>query len=222
MEDFTAAVERIVAGLEKRSRILTPHEREVVAYHEMGHALVAMSLPGIDPVHKISIIPRGIGALGYTMQRPTEDRFLITRTELENRIAVLLGGRAAEQLAFGEISTGAADDLDKATEIARNMVTRFGMDETLGRVTYQPQRNAFLGDAALPGWQPHDYSEQTAREIDCALRGIVDSAYETAAAILSRQHETLEAGAQLLLSRETLSGDEIPRPDPAEKTSPAA
>ena len=222
MEDFTAAVERIVAGLEKRSRILTPHEREVVAYHEMGHALVAMSLPGIDPVHKISIIPRGIGALGYTMQRPTEDRFLITRTELESRIAVLLGGRAAEQIAFGEISTGAADDLDKATEIARNMVTRFGMDETLGRVTYQPQRNAFLGDAALPGWQPHDYSEQTAREIDCALRGIVDSAYETAAAILSRQHETLEAGAQLLLSRETLSGAEIPRPDPAEKTSPAA
>ena len=222
MEDFTAAVERIVAGLEKRSRILTPHEREVVAYHEMGHALVAMSLPGIDPVHKISIIPRGIGALGYTMQRPTEDRFLITRTELENRIAVLLGGRAAEQIAFGEISTGAADDLDKATEIARNMVTRFGMDETLGRVTYQPQRHAFLGEAALPGWQPHDYSEQTAREIDCALRGIVDSAYEAAAAILSRQHETLEAGAQLLLSRETLSGDEIPRPDPAESTSPAA
>ena len=220
MDDFTAAIERIVAGLEKRSRILTPHEREVVAYHEMGHALVAMSLPGIDPVHKVSIIPRGIGALGYTMQRPTEDRFLITRTELENRIAVLLGGRAAEQIAFDEISTGAADDLDKATEIARNMVTRFGMDETLGRVTYQPQRHAFLGDAALPGWQPHDYSEQTAREIDCALRAIIDGAYETAAGILSRQRETLETGAQLLLSRETLSGDEIPRPAPVPETSP--
>jgi cell division protease FtsH len=169
-------------------------------------------LPGIDPVHKISIIPRGIGALGYTLQRPTEDRFLITRQELENRIAVLLGGRVAEVLTFDEVSTGAADDLDKATEIARNMVTRFGMDETLGRVTYAPQRHAFLGDAALPGWQPHDYSEQTAREIDCAVRNIVDQAYDTARDILSKQRETLDEGTQLLLSRETLSADEIPQP----------
>jgi cell division protease FtsH len=210
MDDFTAAVERIVAGLEKRSRILNPHEREVVACHEMGHALVAMTLPGIDPVHKISIIPRGIGALGYTLQRPTEDRFLITRQELENRIAVLLGGRAAEVLTFDEISTGAADDLDKATEIARNMVTRFGMDETLGRVTYQPQRHAFLGEAAMPGWQPHDYSEQTAREIDCAVRNILDQAYTVAEKVLSEKNDLLRQGAQLLLEKETLSGDEIP------------
>ncbi len=212
IDDFTAAVERIVAGLEKRSRILNPHEREVVAHHEMGHALVAMTLPGIDPVHKISIIPRGIGALGYTMQRPTEDRFLITRQELKNRIAVLLGGRAAEILVFDEISTGASDDLDKATEIARNMVTRFGMDDALGRVTYQPQRHAFLGDAAIPGWQPHDYSEQTAREIDCAIRRIVDDAYVVAEQVLSEKNGLLLQGARLLLEKETLSGDEIPRP----------
>jgi len=214
VDDFTAAIERIVAGLEKRSRILNPHEREVVAWHEMGHALVAMSLPGVDPVHKISIIPRGIGALGYTMQRPTEDRFLITRQDLKNRIAVLLGGRAAEVIAFDEVSTGAADDLDKATEIARNMVTRFGMDETLGRMTYQPQRHAFLGEAAMPGWQPHDYSEETAREIDCAVRGIVDEAYETAREILLRERDSLRKGAHLLLEKETLNADEIPRPEP--------
>lgn len=210
LDDFTAAIERIVAGLEKRSRILNPHEREVVAHHEMGHALVAMTLPGVDPVHKISIIPRGIGALGYTLQRPIEDRFLITREELKNRIAVLLGGRAAEVIMFDEISTGAADDLDKATEIARNMVTRFGMDETLGRITYAPQRQAFLGDAALPGWQPHDYSEQTAREIDCAIRAIVEEAYATAKKLLSGKKSILEKGAQLLLEKETLSAAEIP------------
>jgi cell division protease FtsH len=210
MDDFTAAVERIVAGLEKRSRILNPHERQVVACHEMGHALVAMTLPGVDPVHKISIIPRGVGALGYTLQRPTEDRFLITRQELQNRIAVLLGGRAAEMLSFGEISTGAADDLDKATEIARNMVTRFGMDEKLGRVTYQPQRHAFLGEAAMPGWQPHDYSEQTAREIDCAVRDILDNAYMVAERVLSENQALLRQGAQLLLEKETLSAEEIP------------
>lgn len=211
LDDFTAAIERIVAGLEKRSRILNLHEREVVAHHEMGHALVAMSLPGVDPVHKISIIPRGISALGYTLQRPTEDRFLVTSEELRNRIAVLLGGRAAEKLIFDEISTGAADDLDKATEIARNMVTRYGMDETLGRITYAPQRHAFLGEAAMPGWQPHDYSEQTAREIDCAIREIVDQAYETAEKLLSARRTTLQKGAQLLLEKETLSAEEIPR-----------
>ncbi len=213
MEDFTQAVERIVAGLEKRSRVLNPHERAVVAHHEMGHALVAMTLPGIDPVHKISIIPRGTGALGYTIQRPTEDRFLITRSELENRIAVLLGGRAAEDIIYDEVSTGAADDLDKATGIARDMVTRFGMG--LGNVTYEPQRQAFLGEAALPGWQPHDYSEETAREIDCAVRDLVDEAYEKAKSVLTSDRAVLERGAGLLLEKETLSGDEIPRPTAA-------
>src|SRR5208283_4195880 len=130
---------RIVAGLEKKSRVLVPEERNRVAYHEMGHALVAASLPGVDPVHKVSIIPRGVGALGYTMQRPTEDRFLLGRQELENRVAVLMGGRAAEALVFdGEVSTGASDDLQRATQIALEMVTRYGMNETVGQRTYAP------------------------------------------------------------------------------------
>ena len=139
-------MERIVAGLEKRNRLLNPHEREVVAYHEMGHALVALSLPGSDKVHKVSIIPRGIGSLGYTIQRPTEDRFLMTREELENKMAVLLGGRAAEHIVFGELSTGAADDLVKVTDIARSIVTRYGMTEELGLVAYEKVQRSFLGD----------------------------------------------------------------------------
>jgi len=145
LNDFTMAIERIVAGLEKKNRLLNPNERKVVAYHEMGHALVAMSLPGVDPVHKISIIPRGIGALGYTIQRPTEDRYLMTRDELENKMAVLLGGRAAEKVVFDHLSTGAADDLAKVTDIARSMVMRYGMEEKLGHVAYEADRPAFLG-----------------------------------------------------------------------------
>ncbi len=134
--DFTLAIERIVTGLEKKNRLLNPHEREVVANHEMGHTLVALALPGSDPVHKVSIIPRGIGALGYTIQRPTEDRYLMSAQELINKIAVLLGGRAAEELVFNEISTGAADDIAKATNIARSMVSRYGMNKELGYVAY--------------------------------------------------------------------------------------
>ena len=146
MADFTNAIERIVAGLEKKNRILNPKERRTVAHHEMGHALVALSLPGSDTVHKVSIIPRGIGALGYTIQRPTEDRYLMSREELENRMAVLLGGRAAETIVFGELSTGAADDLQKVTDIARAMVTRYGMVEKLGQVTFEDQPQSFLED----------------------------------------------------------------------------
>ena len=138
MSDFTNAFERIVAGLEKKKRVLSPKEREVVAYHEMGHALTAMSLPDVDPVHKVSIIPRGIGALGYTIQRPTEDRFLMTRDELESRMAALLGGRAAEWLVFAHLSTGAADDLTKVTDI--DMVMRFGMEKALGRCPTRAHR----------------------------------------------------------------------------------
>src|SRR5512139_3574454 len=149
LEDFTVAVERIVAGLEKKNRVLNPREREVVAYHEMGHELVALALPGSDAVHKVSIIPRGIGALGYTIQRPTEDRYLMTREELEHKIMVLLGGRAAEVLIFGQLSTGAADDLAKVTDIARDMVTRYGMDEALGYVAYDAEKPRFL-DLAGP------------------------------------------------------------------------
>src|SRR5436305_102472 len=148
MNDFNLAIERIVAGLEKKNRLLNPREREIVAHHEMGHALVAAALPGTDAVHKISIIPRGIGARGYTIQRPTEDRYLMRREELDNKMAVLLGGRPAEHLVFGHLSTGAADDLSKATDIARNMVTRFGMGRPLGPVTYESEPNSFLGPMA--------------------------------------------------------------------------
>ena len=209
MADFTAAIERIVAGLEKKSRLLNPHEREVVACHEMGHALVATALPGTDPVHKISIIPRGIGALGYTMQRPTEDRFLMTRKELENKMAVLLGGRAAERLVFNEVSTGAADDIDKATEIARHMVTRFGMSEKLGQVAYESQRPGFLGETPFPMTQ-REYSEETAREIDCTIRELVNQAFDKATAILTKYRAQLDAGAKQLLEKETLTRDELP------------
>lgn len=209
MDDFTQAVERLVAGLEKRSRVLNEKEREIVAHHEMGHALVAATLPGTDPVHKVSIIPRGIGALGYTLQRPTEDRFLISSSELKNRMAVLLGGRAAEALIFDEISTGAADDLDKATEIAREMVTRFGMTEELGQAVYERQRQAFLGDAGL-SMGPKNYSETTAREIDTAVRQLVEEAFEKATEVLTARRKTLEEGAKLLLKNETLTPEEFP------------
>ena len=207
LDDFTRAVERIVAGLEKKNRLLNPDERRVVAYHEMGHALIAMSLPGVDPVHKISIIPRGIGSLGYTIQRPTEDRYLMTREELENKMDVLLGGRAAENLVFGHLSTGAADDLAKATNIARSMVMRYGMHEKLGHVAYEPERPSFLGLPAAG--EPRDFSEETAREIDCAVREIMRSAFEQAMAVLKDRRATLERGAQLLLQQETLGEDDL-------------
>ena len=184
MADFTAAVERIVAGLEKKNRVLNAQERAVVAHHEMGHALVAMSLPGTDPVHKVSIIPRGVGALGYTIQRPTEDRFLMTVQELENKMAVLLGGRAAELIVFGQLSTGAADDLAKVTNIARNMVMRYGMHDKLGNVAYEEERSTFLEGTPTVGGV-REYSEETAREIDIAVRDIVSRAFERAKSILS-------------------------------------
>jgi cell division protease FtsH len=205
MEDFNLAIERIVAGLEKKNRLLNPREREIVAHHEMGHALVAAALPGADSVHKISIIPRGIGALGYTIQRPTEDRYLMTREELENKMAVLLGGRAAEHLVFGHLSTGAADDLSKATEIARSMVTRYGMGG-LGPVTYETEPNAFLG---MPGGSRRLYAEETAREIDVAVRGLVESAFGRARGILLANRPLLDESAKALLVRETLAGADL-------------
>ena len=207
LEDFTQAVERIVAGLEKKSRVLNENERRIVAHHEMGHALVAMALPGTDPVHKVSIIPRGVGALGYTIQRPTEDRFLMTREELENKMAVLLGGRAAEEVCFGHLSTGAADDLVKVSNIARGMVMRYGMVESLGPLAYEEERAPFLGDVQVPG--PREYSEQTAREIDVAVRSIVEAAHDKAHAILTRDKAKLERGAALLLQKETLTEGEL-------------
>jgi cell division protease FtsH len=202
--DFTVAVERIVAGLEKKNRVLNPREREVVAYHEMGHALVAMSLPGTDPVHKVSIIPRGIGALGYTIQRPTEDRFLMTRQELEHKIMVLLGGRAAEKLVFGHLSTGAADDLAKVTDIARDMVTRYGMVEALGYVSYEPQRPRFLDPAGFATQGGCPVGPETQQQIDEAVRTIVMQAFDRATAILAGNRAVLERCARELLARETL------------------
>ncbi|HLT00829.1 MAG TPA: ATP-dependent zinc metalloprotease FtsH, partial [Geminicoccaceae bacterium] len=178
MADFSHAIERIVAGLEKKNRLLNPKERRTVAYHELGHALTALSLPGADPVHKVSIIPRGIGALGYTIALPTEDRYLMTEEELENKMTVLLGGRAAEQLVFGEISTGAADDLMKATDIARSMVTRYGMDQKLGQVALETERGPYLGAPIEGGGRR--FSEDTAREIDVAVRERIDRTYHRA------------------------------------------
>jgi cell division protease FtsH len=206
--DFTEAIERMVAGLEKRNRLINPHERQVVAHHEMGHALVAMKLAGTDPVHKVSIIPRGIGSLGYTIQRPTEDRYLMTLGELENKMAVLLGGRAAEVLIFGNLSTGAADDLNKATDIARSIVTRYGMNETLGQMTYDREPSLFL-PGAFPQARERDYSEETAREIDCAVRELVGQASKRAHSVLERHRAILEAGALRLLDRETLTAEEL-------------
>jgi cell division protease FtsH len=206
--DFTEAVERIVAGLEKRNRLLNPHEREIVAHHEMGHALVAMALTGADPVHKVSIIPRGIGALGYTIQRPTEDRYLMTLDELKSKMAVLLGGRAAEMLVFDQLSTGAADDLDKATDIARGIVTRYGMSEALGQMTYEPEPQQFL-TGGPPLARPREYSEETAREIDCAVRALVDEAFQRASATLAEHRGVLDEGAHRLLEQETLTAQEL-------------
>ena len=210
LEDFTQAIERIVAGLEKKSRILSPREREIVAHHEMGHALVAMTLPRTDPVQKVSIIPRGIAALGYTMQRPTEDRFLMSRSELTNRMAVLLGGRAAESLVFGEVSTGAADDLARATDIARSMVVRFGMTPELGQVAYEPETGTFLV-GQTPMWRPRSYGDGTAEAIDHAVKDLIDEAFRTARGILDRNRPILEASARELLARETLGPEDLAR-----------
>ena len=206
--DFTVAIERIVAGIEKKSRVLSKAERRRVAYHEMGHALVAASLPGMDPVQKISIIPRGVGALGYTMQRPTEDRFLLSTSELKNRIAVLMGGRAAEQLIFdGDVSTGAADDLQRATEVAIEMVTKYGMDPGVGQRTYAPHTPGFL---AMPQDQVAGAAEATGREIDLAVRALLEAATDAARAILQSRHADLDAGAALLIERESLTAEDFP------------
>jgi len=208
LDDFTVAIERIIAGLEKKSRVLSPEERRRVAYHEMGHALVAATLPGIDPVHKVSIIPRGVGALGYTMQRPTEDRFLLARHDLENRISVLMGGRAAEALIFdGEVSTGASDDLQRATEIAIEMVTRYGMTETLGPRTYASPQQPFLTGTTA---NRVDASEATEREIDIAVRDIVVKAFDRATEVLQARRADLDEGARLLLAQETVTADQFP------------
>ena len=210
MADFNNAIERMIAGLEKRNRLLNPREREIVAHHEMGHALVALSLPGVDPVHKVSIIPRGVGALGYTIQRPIEDRFLMTREELENKMAVLLGGRAAELIVFGHLSTGAADDLRRVTDIARSMVTRYGMSEKLGSVAYDREPGNFLANADRPfPVREREYAEETAAAIDHEVRMLVERVFQRTQGILNARRTILDRSAKKLLEKETLEQGDL-------------
>jgi cell division protease FtsH len=207
MSDFNDAIDRLIAGLEKK-RVMSVREREMVAYHESGHAIVASSLPGLDPVHKISIVQRGFGALGYTMQLPNEDRYLLTRKDLENQMAVLLGGRTAEEIAFGEVSTGAQNDLQRATDIARAMVTQFGMSEELGTVNYEgPRRPTFL-DLPL-GHERGPYGEETAQRIDAEVKRLLDEAHDKARQVLTDNRDLLEKVTRRLLDKEVIEGDEL-------------
>ncbi|MCS6318061.1 MAG: ATP-dependent zinc metalloprotease FtsH [Nitrospira sp.] len=208
LSELQEAVERVIGGLEKKNRVLNKMERARVAHHEVGHALMAMSIPGGDAVHKISIIPRGIAALGYTMQLPTEDRFLMTVSELKNRIAILLGGRAAEEVIYDEVSTGAQDDLRKATDIAKSMIKAYGMSEKLGQVSLERDRQSVFLQTG-PSQTPGDYSEQTSREIDCEVRLLIDEQYERARNLITSQEAILRKAAQVLLEKETISGEEL-------------
>lgn len=208
LDDFTRAIERIVAGLEKKNRLLNKNERRIVAYHEMGHALVSLSLGGTDKIHKVSIIPRGIGSLGYTIQRPTEDRFLMTEEELNIKMSILLGGRAAEQVVFGHLSTGAADDLAKVTDIARSMVMQYAMHKPLGHLVYESQHPSFLEiPSAL--LSERNFSDETAREIDNAMKEIVNKAFDTSVETIKKHRDQLERGAKLLLKKETLNENDL-------------
>ena len=207
---FMKAFERIVGGLEKKSRALSIFERKVVAHHEIGHAMVSMALPGCDSVQKVSIIPRGFGALGYTLNQPNEDRFLMSKAELESRLAGLMGGRAAEKIVFDEISTGASDDFEKATSIARDMVTRFGMSGNLGMVAYEKPKSRYLDNESMSeSLIGKRFSERTAHEIDCEVKMIVGQAYDRASAILKANNSALLSAAQALLEKESLSRDEL-------------
>ncbi len=208
MADLDEAVDRVVGGLERKSRVLSEKERDIVAHHEIGHALVASSLPQADPVHKVTIIPRGVGALGATYQLPLEDRYLLTRSELEDRIAVLLGGRAAEEVVYGEISTGAHNDLDRATEMARLMVMQYGMSEHLGPMTFGGGRQAlFLKGAGITA--EREYGEDTARAIDGETRAIIDRIYDRVRGLITDRKLVLLAAAAELKAKETLEGDRL-------------
>lgn len=220
-EDFTRAIERIVAGLEKKNRLLNEYERKVVAYHETGHALVRLALPGLETIHKISIIPRGIGALGYNIQRPTEDRYLMTEDELINKMAVLMGGRAAEILVFGTLSTGAADDLSQVTNIARTMATRYGMNTKLGQVAYDVERQSFLFEAEAQLVMKPRYSERTAWHIDEAVLESINKAFQKATTILELNRQKLDETAAQLLENETLTADDLPVVPPYKETGDA-
>ena len=208
MKDFEEAIERVIAGLEKKSRVMNKQERERVAYHESGHAIVASILPNADPVRRVSIIPRGIAALGYTIQLPTEDRYLLTKSELLDRMAVMLGGKAAEEIIFGEASTGAKNDLDKATEMATSMVKAYGMSDKLGPVSFDKGRPLFL---ETPWSQPKEYSESTAKEIDEEVKQILTESFSKAKTVLGERVEKLKQIAAVLLEKEVLEGDELKR-----------
>jgi cell division protease FtsH len=207
MADFQEAVERTIAGLEKKNRLINEKERQIVAYHEVGHALVALSLPGTDPVRKVSIIPRGVAALGYTLQVPTEDRFLMAKSELLNKIAVLLGGRAAEEIHFKDVSTGAHNDLARATDIARSMVKEYGMSPELGHIYFEKDRQKQFLEMGLP--TAKDYSEQTAQVIDREIKTILDAQYEIAKHLLTARKKILDKGASLVLKEESIEGDRL-------------
>jgi cell division protease FtsH len=220
MADLDEAIDRVIGGLERKSRVLSEKERDIVAHHEIGHALVASSLPGADPVHKVTIIPRGVGALGATYQLPLEDRYLLTRSELEDRIAVLLGGRAAEEVVYGEISTGAHNDLERSTEMARLMVMQYGMSETLGPMTFGGGQQAlFLKGAGI--MPEREFSDETARVIDAETRAIVDKIYDRVRGLITDRKPVLLSAAAELKAKETLEGDRLRRllaGDPAEET----
>jgi cell division protease FtsH len=211
MADFEEAIDRVVAGLEKKSRVLSEKERDIVAHHEMGHALVATSVAHADPVHKVTIIPRGVAALGMTYQLPTEDRFLLTRSELEDRIAVLLGGRVAEELVYGEVSTGAHNDLERATELARLMVMKYGMSERVGLATFGERASLFLRAGGVPWGSERDWSEATARMIDEEVRGILERTHDRVRGLLTAKKAVLTAAASELKRVETLEGEHLRR-----------
>ncbi len=208
MAEFEEAIDRVVAGLEKRKKVMSKKEKEIVAYHETGHALMAESLETTDPVHKISIIPRGISALGYTMQLPTEDRYLMTKTELLDRMCVLMGGRIAEEVIFDEISTGAQNDLARATDIARSMVKQYGMSEKLGHMTFEQERKPLFLDI-MPGGGTKEYSEETAREIDNEVKVIIEHSYTRVKEVLTDKRDLLELVAKTLLEKESIDGEEL-------------
>jgi cell division protease FtsH len=207
MKDFDDAIDRIVAGLEKK-RVMNEKERRIVAYHESGHAIVASSLPGLDPVHKISIVARGFGALGYTMQLPLEDRYLLTRQDLLNQLSVLLGGRSAEEIAFGEVTTGAQNDLMRATDIARAMVAEFGMSEELGVVSYDGHKRAAYLDSPF-AQDRGNYAEETALKIDLAVKRVLNEAHENARRILREQRDALDRVSARLLEKEVIEAEEL-------------
>jgi len=209
--DLEEAIDRVVAGLERKSRVLSEAERDIVAHHEMGHALVAASVEHADPVHKITIIPRGIAALGMTYQLPTEDRFLMTKSELDDRIAVLLGGRVAEELIYGEVSTGAHNDLERASSLARLMVMKYGMSDRVGLVTFGERASLFLNGQGMGWGGERDYSEETARTIDAEVRGMLEHGCDRVRDILTQRKAALIAGAAELKRVETLEGERLRR-----------